>query len=152
MRTRVTAGYTFVEILVVLAVIAILAAVTVTAFQNFYGASALKTNSQEVYMALTDARLNTLGSAGDTVYGVHLTDTGFVLFVGDTYDALDPDNQTYEYTFGITAVGTLPTVNADVVFSRLTGMPSVAGTIILRNRAQTETRTLTIYDSGLIEY
>ncbi len=113
--------------------------------------SALRVATQEVYTALIDARNSTLASQDDTVYGVHISTTTVTWFAGGTYNPADPANQTYRFEEEVTATGTLALAEANIIFERLTGIPSASGTIILENVTKTSSSTVTIHGSGLIE-
>ncbi len=145
------AGFTLAEIVVVVAIIAIMATVTMVGFQNFNRSAVLKTATQEVSVALTSARTSTLSSEADTVYGVHMSTTSVTKFVGSTYAAGASTNETYTFEGGVTATSSLIATNTDVVFARLTGEPSAVGTIYIVNSALDSTTTVTIHASGLVE-
>jgi len=145
-------GFTFVEILVVIAVMSIIATISAVTFQKFYHSSARTVAAQEIYMALRDARNNTLASEGDTVVGVHMSTSSVTRFTGSTYNPSDATNRTYSFIGGTIATGTLVTSGADIVFTRLTGTPSATGTVYVLDGEGTATSTIVIYASGLIEY
>ena len=145
-------GFTLVEILVVIAVLAIMTTISVYSFQAMYHASALRAGASEVYSALTSARTNTLGSQDGLVYGVHVSSTTVTRFEGPTYTAGSATNKVYAFEGGVTATSSLVTNGTSIVFTRLTGVSSVGGTIYVRNRDGTSTTTITIHATGLIEY
>jgi prepilin-type N-terminal cleavage/methylation domain-containing protein len=144
-------GFTFVEILVVIAILGVIAGLSGEAFRNMYESSAHRRGGEEVYRALTDAQSSTLASEGNTVYGVHLTPDSVTRFTGAVYAQGAPANKVYEFEGGVTATGTL-VAGGDVLFARLTGEPSASGTVLIRNSAGTGTTTIVIHASGLIEY
>ena len=147
-----TQGFTFVELLVVLSIIAILVAVSVSALKNFRYAASLKVATQEVYRSVVDARSNTLASQGNSVYGVRIATTSVTRFTGATYVATSTSNITYVFEYGVTATGTLAISGTNVIFARLTGKPSATGTVYIRGASVVGTSTLVIHASGLIEY
>lgn len=152
MLTHRKLGFTFVEILIVLAIIALIATISAVAFKNMYDASALRAAGNEVYEALIDSRTKTLASNGATVYGVHVSSTTVERFTGDTYVSGDAENEVYVFEGGVTAAGTLVTSGTNVIFARLTGEPSATGTIAVRKQDGTGTTTITVHGSGLIEF
>lgn len=145
-------GFTFIEILVAIAIVAILGAASAATYKNVSESSSLKMAGSEVYTALTSAREKTLGGENDTVYGVHVSTTTITQFVGPTYVAGAATNRVYTFVGGITATSSLITSGTDVVFKRLTGEAQQGGTIYVRNSAGTSTTTIVVHDSGLVEY
>lgn len=144
-------GLTFVEALVVMAIIAILAVFVVSVFQNMNTTSALRVSTQEVYTSLLEARNNTLASNDDTIFGVHIEEEEMILFTGATYSSTSPSSTVYALLRGVTATSSLTGGAIDIVFQRLTGFPSATGTITLFSETQNASTTLTIYGSGLVE-
>ena len=129
MYKQYTRGFTFVEILVVVAIISVLAAITSDAFKNFHRSASLRVASQETYQALVDARNNTLASEGDSVHGVHIEPTKVVRFVGSSYSSTSPANVEYQFEGGVTAATSLTGGTSEIVFERLTGIPNASGNI-----------------------
>jgi prepilin-type N-terminal cleavage/methylation domain-containing protein len=142
-------GFTFIEILISLAVLSIIATFTVTAFRNIYQDSAERVVAQEVSDAFREARNNTIGAKSDTVYGVRVSTSSVTRFVGGTYTAGSASNTVYMYDAGVRATGTL--INTNVVFRRLTGEPNATGTIFVVRADSTSTTTVTLNATGLVE-
>jgi prepilin-type N-terminal cleavage/methylation domain-containing protein len=145
-------GFTFVELLVVLAIIGIIATISAATFKNMYTTSTLKAGGSEVYRAFTNARSNTLASQDGMVYGVHLSTSTVTQFSGSTYVVGSSTNKVYTFEGGVTATSSLIADSPTIIFTRLTGNPSAQGTIYLRNSDGTSTTTIVVYTSGLIEY
>lgn len=145
-----TRGFTFIEVLVVIAILFILVAISITTFQKMSISSSHRVVAQEIFSTLTTARNDTLASNNDTVYGVHFETGSTTLFQGSTFTEGDIDNVVYEFLGGTWATSTFITNNTDVVFKRLTGFPSATGTLYIVSPDGTATRTITIHDTGLI--
>ena len=143
-------GFTIVELLVVMALLGIIAFISASSFQNMYHASTLRAGGGEVYRALTSAHTQTLASKDDAVYGVHLSTSTVTRFTGGSYVSGAATNRVYVFEGGVTATSSLMSGTGDIVFSRLTGAPSVVGAISVRNTSGTT--TINILASGLIEY
>jgi prepilin-type N-terminal cleavage/methylation domain-containing protein len=148
-RTR---GFTFVEILVVLAVLLIIATFSIIAFRSLYEGSGERTAVVEITDALREARNNSISSKNDTVYGVRIASTSVTRFVGNTYSAGNASNTLYMFEAGAMATGTLVNAGTDIVFARLTGMPNVTGTVLVVGNDGTSTTTISIEATGLIQY
>lgn len=149
---RAHSGFTLIEILVSIAIVLLIMLVSVVTFKSIRDNQALKVATQDVGNALRDSRGHTLGSKGDTVYGVHIDEDAVVLFTGTTYSSTSPDNVTIPFSYGIRATSSLAGNTTEVLFSRLTGLPSATGTIVLSDADTNSSNTITVYGSGLIEY
>jgi len=144
-------GFTFIEILVVIAIILILAAVAVVTFKNLDTTSSHRVVTQEVYSTLTEAHNNSIASTDDSVYGVHFETDLITLFEGDTYNASDSTNKEFVFTGGVYATSSLITNSVDIVFKRLTGFPTATGALHIVRSDGSATSTITIHGTGLIE-
>ncbi len=153
MNTRVISkGFTLVEILVVLAIISILAAISAASFKSMYQSTSLRSGASATFDALTSARSSTLGSQSDMVYGVHFSSTTVTQFAGDTYVAGATGNSVYTYEGSVRATSSVITSGGVVTFSRLQGLPSTTGTLYVYDVNGGGTTTVIIHGSGLIEY
>ena len=144
-------GFTLTEILIVLSLLVILSVSTLVVFQTVAEDSALRTSAQEVYSVFADARTDTLASKNDTVYGVHVSSTEMIYFVGDTYTPSLGTNVSYPLSRNVTATSSLTGGATEVIFERLTGNTSASGTITVTESGSGASTTLTLYLSGLIE-
>ncbi|MDP3762852.1 MAG: prepilin-type N-terminal cleavage/methylation domain-containing protein [bacterium] len=145
-------GFTFLEILIVLGVLAILATIVTTAISNFRRHALLAEVKNRALSELNLAKSQTLGSEGNAQYGVHFETGKIVRFKGAAYSASDPANQVYELPAGVRISSIALGGPAEVVFERLTGRASASGivTILLSSDADSFT-TITINSSGIAE-
>ncbi len=146
-----TRGFTFVEIVIVIAVLFILAAISVVSFRNLLLSASYRVAVQEVYTQLTDARNDTLASENDTVYGVHFERGSTTYFIGDTFVEGTASNVVYEFEGGTYATSSFITNDVNVIFKRLSGLPTATGTILIIKSDGSATSTIEVHDSGLIE-
>lgn len=139
------------ETLVVLAILMLLLALVIFPFANFRDRQVLQMGAQDVLSTLAKARTQTLSGLNDSAYGVHLAADRLVLFVGDSYNAADPNNQTVLLNSSVTISGLNLTGGAsDIAFRRLTGTATKSGTIAVALVADaTQTKTITIAGSGV---
>lgn len=151
MRHQYHRGFTIVEILVAMAILLAVGYMSLAAFSGIARKNAVSLAAQDVVTTLTRAQSDTFASRNDTVYGAHLDTDEVVYFVGGTYTAGTPTNRVVPFEGGVVASVNLTGGNADIVFSRLTGLPSATGTIVLTEPRTERTATVTIYASGLIE-
>ena len=145
-------GFTIFEILIVIGILGLIVALSSVALQSMYQDTGLKTSTNEIYRAFTDARNRTLASEGDTVYGVIVGTSSVTRFVGNTYNAGATTNRAFVFVAGVTATGSLVSNVTPITFTRLSGQPSSTGTIEIRNSTGSATNTLYIHMSGLVEY
>ena len=145
-------GFTMIEILVSIAILVTFTAVTMVAFRNVYRHSGERIAVQEIADALRESRNKSIGSIQEMVFGVRIATSSVTRFVGSTYSATSTSNTVYYFEGGATATGTLVRNATSIVFSRLLGTPSATGTILVRDIDNQSTTTITIVQTGLIEY
>ncbi len=143
-------GFTFVEVIVVVGIIALIAGVSLMGFQNYAQYQRYDQEVGAVKAALLDARSSARAAVNDEAHGVKFLTNTIVLFSGDAYVAGDPQNETVTLR-SITAATTLTGGVTEVVFAKLTGTPMVSGTITLTGTQYTGSTTLEITDAGVIQ-
>lgn len=143
-------GFTLIEMIIVVGILAILLILSFAVIQLFTGQVNLNTTSQQVLSALQLARNRTLSSTGEMQHGVHFETSKYVLFEGSTYNAMDPDNQEFNLStveiYEINISG-----GSDVVYDRIRGTTSNNGNVKIRLTADTtKTETILVNSSGSI--
>jgi|SRR3989344_143383 len=179
MKWRHKAGFSILEMLIVMSILAILAAMGVQAYSSFLNKQGMNAGIEHALAILQRARSYTLASydaSGGTGrnYGVHI-DTGtdtFTLFystsacgsfISGTNEVAVPEELSKE----VDIISRNFSASADdVVFQRITGdakaadggcvnlptlPPPGGGTIDLRSRRSGETKTIRILPTGVIE-
>ena len=146
-------GFTLIEILITVCIIAILSGIILTSLSDFRASSDINGSKDEILTTLQEARSLTLSSKNDSNYGVQFSVSSVTLFKGPIYTADDPSNKVHFLPQGAEISSISLTGGASgVLFSRLTGAVSASGTITIRAKAKPEkTRSITISSSGLIE-
>ncbi len=146
------AGFTAVEVLVVVVIMTILSALIMTGFNALNKRQALDKDRMLVISVLNDARSRTLSSIEASKYGVHFEDEEIIFFQGNTYSQADADNQhlslsTYTEITDIDLSGS----GDDIIFERLTGRTLQPGTITLSLKSDaSSTKVITIEGTGVI--
>lgn len=144
-------GFSLVEMLLVLAIFAIITLFAVSAFSKATGREALDKKTGVVLSLLEQARNLTLSAKGASVYGVHFETAKAVLFTGPTYSASATSNviESVNSPVQISSISLSGGVS-DVVFSRLIGDTGQSGTITLSLIASsTQAKTITIFATGI---
>jgi len=145
-----SSGYTLLEIIMVVAIIAVLAAVISLPFGKFRQTQALQNTTNAVVSALNDARTKTLAALDNASYGVHIESNQAVLFKGTTYSSTDPYNQSIGFESPVTLSSlSLNGGGSEIIFARLKGTTDQYGTIVL-TLPNNQTKTVTVSAAGSV--
>ena len=147
---KAQAGFTLVEIIVVAALIAIIASVIMYGFSNYAGFQQYNSAVSDVSFLLKQSNMRARSAEGDSSYGVKFTSNSLTQFVGDAYSAADPDNETTTYeliTFNLELTGGTD----EIIFNKLTGLPSATGTIEVNGVHFTASTTIEVTEAGVIQ-
>lgn len=140
-------GFTLIEMLLTLAVIALLAGVSAPIFMSFQARNDLNVASSVVLSSLRRAQTLARAMENDKSWGVYMEDLQLTIFSGTDYASRDVN---YDEIFVIA-----PTVSfagiTEVVFDRFTGETSDVGNIII-NSNNNDSRTITINKKGMLQY
>ena len=114
-------GFTITELVIVIAILAIIVTIVASAFSKFNNNQSLGGAVGEVTSTLNEARANTLASYNNIAYGVHFQADKVVFFKGSTYSSSDPDNEDIILSSKISVSNiALSGGGSDVIFKRLT--------------------------------
>jgi prepilin-type N-terminal cleavage/methylation domain-containing protein len=147
-------GFSFLEMIIVIAIIGILLAIVAPSFSNFRNRQVVRNTTEDIVALLNKARTNTLLSKNSTYYSVHLSTTSATLFTGGTYDASSSSNEVITFDTLVTVPSASVSLNgggSDVTFDRLTGDTSQYGTIQIKLVSDSNVKkTITINKLGII--
>jgi len=138
-------GFTLLEILLVVAIIIFLAAITFPLGFDFYKRQQLQTHSQQILQTLRRVQLKAMAVELESSFGVYLTNDNYILFKGDSY--ANRDSQ-YDEIFDLPQIITIQDPPKEVVFSKFEGKPNWTGGIILNSNGLTQ--TININEMGRI--
>ena len=144
-------GFTLIEILISLAVVAIIVVVGVAALSNMNRSEALVFEADKIVSLLGAARADTLAAKTGAQYGVHFEERKAVLFQGAAYNASAPNNRTQELhrEVKIRAMA-LSGGGSEVIFQKLTGKTAQSGTVTLALISDAgTTKVVTIAGTGI---
>lgn len=144
-------GFTVIELLVVLAILAVLMVVITPSFMRFRQQQALQNTTNGVLSLITSARTKTLSGNDNSIYSVRFESSRAILFKGIVYTDGMATNEIYGYESPVT-LGTVLLQDATQVltFDRLRGTTSQHGTIQLQLPNGT-TRMITVTQTGSAE-
>ncbi|MEK7133665.1 MAG: prepilin-type N-terminal cleavage/methylation domain-containing protein [Patescibacteria group bacterium] len=152
-RHSASAGVTLMELLMVIAILLVLFALTTRTFQGVNSGKAIDTEALRIVTELNEARSLTLSSKYAKPFGVHFDSSSVTLFEGATYSAGSATNTTALLN-SLVQVSSIDLAGggSDVVFQRLTGKTAHSGTITLSLLSNASTsKIITIYATGLVD-
>lgn len=145
-------GISFIEILIVAAIIGIIVLLALPAFSPIKESQVLNNAVENVVSALNKARAQTLSSLDSSEYGVYFESDQIVIFKGKVFSAGDHENESIEITPPATisnvALGGVSESEGELYFARLSGVPDKTGTITIS--MPSSTKTITISATGVI--
>lgn len=141
-----------IEFIIVIVILGIVFAMLISAFSGFRSSGYLIDSETHIIGILRDARSRTLASLGNTQYGVHFEETKVVFFVGSTYNSSATTNKIYTLPAGVRISNISLGGASDIVYARLTGVPSASGSITIQLKKDTaQTKTINISATGVIQ-
>jgi prepilin-type N-terminal cleavage/methylation domain-containing protein len=153
---RSSRGFTLIEIVIVAAIMAVLAAVAIGHYSGAYRRAVLDTSAEQIQSVLRLARQRAIAQQDGVEWGVHFTNpasaTGFYeIYRTATYSS---GNVTERYNLVPLVVFTVPASGASttVLFARRTG--EIAATVNITASllpVGSMTRTIRIHPVGVIE-
>lgn len=144
-------GFSLLELVIGIAIIAIIAGISVATFAKFSRSSSVNKEADIALSHLEKARNQTLASVDSSSFGVRFSTSTITFYKGTTYSGSTgrvvqsiPSNVLVSYSF---------TGNAqEIYFNRLTGIPSATGTVTFTSRSNASTtKTIQVQATGLAE-
>ncbi len=149
---RKNKGFTLVEILVAIALMALISTVVIFSFSRINSMGALDKGSAEVVSTLNEARSLTLSSKDSSSYGVRFEESEIILFRG-VYNPSSAENILIPLSSLIRISDvSLEGGGSEVLFERLSGAVSENGsvTVSLVNDPS-QSKIINIHETGLSE-
>lgn len=140
-------GFTLIEMLLSVAIIALLAGLSLPVFQSFNTRNEVDISSQSLVSALRRAQVYAKAGYDESPWGVAVQQNNIVLYKGASYATRDAALDE------ITPVSPTTTITGlnDIPFAQQSGLPQTSGSITLTN-VDSETRTVTINTKGMVSY
>lgn len=155
-KMRTNSGISFIEMIMVVAILVILISITAPVFVFFQRGLEFNNNIEEIISVLRIARNKALASEGSSQYGVYFDNTGsthqYILFKGESFASRDNSfDEIYNLSDNIEVYDIDLNGGNEIVFDRITGNTSQPGDISLRLKTDlTKTKTIYIEDSGYV--
>jgi len=140
-------GFTLIELMLSLAILAIVAALLIPVSQTLQNKSNLSTATQSIVLALRQAQTFALASQSDSSWGVYLLEEGgsLIIFEGTSY-ARGTEYEEVTFTDTITVSGV-----SEIVFQKRTGETANTGDITLTSPSN-GTATISVNAKGVVLY
>ena len=151
-REKNDSGVTVVELLVALAILAIITGIAVSSFGGFRRQKVLDNSAGEVASLLREARALTLASRDGAAWGVHFETSNVTLFRAPTFASGAANNKAVTLDAAVTLATTSITGGgSDIIFKKLSGETNnVATTTLSRTDDPTIARIVTVSTTGII--
>jgi len=145
-------GITALEIIIVLAVLAVVFAIVIPQFSKIRENQVLKSTTSDILSNLNKARAQTLASVNSSSYGVHFQSDEVIIFKGTVFSDGDANNETTNIiapaTISNVTLGGVSGNSGDVYFNRLSGSPNQTGTVTVSTPFFS--KTITISATGAV--
>lgn len=146
MRTE-QAGFSYVQLLLVIALLAVLAAIASPYYLAWQTRQQARTASATLWADLHYAQSRAMQLEQGEPWGVHIDNSlhQYVIFRGSSYNSADSYNEPINYAGTVTI-----SPSADIIFAGLTGTTTAATLTITPEALPSEAQTITINAQGLI--
>ena len=146
-RKKGDAGFTAIEVLLSIAIISVIAGVSLPVYHAFQTRNDLDVATVEIVQSMRRAEMLARAVDGDTSLGVQLQTGSITLFKGASYAGRDVTrDEVFDMPASITPSGL-----SEILFTKFTGLPQTTGTTTLTTNTD-ETRIITINAKGTVSY
>lgn len=142
-------GFTVTEVIMVVALIVIISAISVNVFYSFREKKALDKDVDSIVSTIEKTKNMSLNRKNDSSYGLYFASSSITVFSGNSH--LTGNNiLKYDLESIVKISTTSLSFNAtEIGFAKVTGLPNATGTIVLSTPSYS--KTITVYGTGLIE-
>lgn len=136
-------GFSFVELILVVALILILAGTTSAFYSNFLTRNAVANTTDQILGQLRKAQMYAMMGKSNGNWGVNFSSQTITLYEGSSY----PGNATFEtisVNNNISVTGF-----SDINFSKISGKPSTPVPVTITISGNNESKTITVNELGV---
>lgn len=138
-------GMTLIEILISIAIIVILLAISIINISKYRDSKVVVTTANEIAFKLEEAKANSMAGKNGSSFGIHFATDSYTYFQGTSYNVSDPNNSSFSSPGGFSITTNLTGSATEIVFSRITGKPDVYGSVTIQKDSDASTtRTISI--------
>jgi Tfp pilus assembly protein FimT len=151
MKIKTNTGISLMEILIGISIMLILGSVSISVIANLSNSVSLDRDTNIVASYIDKARTMAINSVDDVEHGVRFETNRVTVFKTTNYSVANTE-ATYEIPTkseisSISLVGG----GTSFYFNKLTGTPSKSGNVVLSLKNGSETKTITIYATGIVD-
>ena len=141
------AGFTIIEMLIVLSISAMLISLVISSFGKVGGSEALDTTTVSVVSVLNGARSLAISSKDASSYGVRILNNKLISFK----NIYGTENKETTIS-NLVTISTSAGIGNDIIFNNVSGNTNASGTITITVlNDQLKKNTIRIYSTGIIE-
>lgn len=148
-------GITIIEILIVISIIGLIAAIVFPQFYKIREQQVLASATSEIMSSLDRAKSQTLASFNSSEYGVHFQSDKVIIFKGKTFTPGFIGNENINIvtpaTISNVTLGGINASTGDLYFNRLSGAPNQTVTITISTFSYTKTITISATGTASID-
>jgi len=142
-------GFTLIEMVLVIAIIGLLGALTVPLYQSFQVVTNRQSITSELVASLRRAKLKAIAADSDSSWGVAIgANQKITIFKGADFQNRD---QNFDEVADIPANVSIESTISQIIFSKESGIPDTSGPVTLRD-ATGQSQDLTITPQGTVDY
>lgn len=146
-----SAGFTIIELIIVVSILAIMAGVTISGFLNYVRYQQYQATVATVTLELSQVQAEAKVALQDENHGFNVGTDRITFYTGDFYNALDTTNEVVVFD-NVRFIPTLTNGVTDVRLGKVTGLPSATGTIEIVGTGFAATTTITLTKAGVLYY
>lgn len=144
-------GISIIEVLATVAILSVLSTVSVSVFSGLANSTSLNRDASIVASYMDKARAQAINSVNSLPHGVKLETQKISVFKNTSYSLAN-----LEAYYDIPGKSKILSINltggvTSFYFNKLTGVPSAVGTVVMSLADGSETKTITIYGTGVID-
>lgn len=141
-------GFSFIELMVVIAVVALLATVAVVSLSAMQERLLLNSARSNVAFHLEEMRAKAVAGSGGVSHGVNFSRDRYVQFQGGSYSAIDSQNSVHVIDDRLEIVTDIIGNSKSIVFDRITGTTGSRVAVTIRSRMNPENQQVVVVGTG----